>query len=574
MAENEIVVKTFEKIKVEFDQKLADFESIITNRKEGGAFDLYIRVACLMLGDAYQVLNDSIKQVFPSLATGNWLDLHAEAVALSRLSAQKALKEFICKRDTDSGVLQIPVNDILKTPVLPTRGQLRWFSSFSDTVDLTGTADDTSDKLIDNGTDFVQEGVEVGYYVFNQTDGSFGRITEVEVHKLTAKLHGGTANSWTVGDNYKTQKPSTIAGEFTTRSAAATSADPLGQVLTDTGANFLNESTLQLGQKIFNIDDESKGTITAITATQITAQLIKEDGSNGSWSIGDEYKIQSDLEITIRAEADEGGTEYNNMELLLQRPDEEIQMEIETGFTGVDEVYSTGSDIVAGTDSETDVELRERILGQWLALARGATKGAYRQFAINSSPTIFDANVYKGTGGATDVEIVLSGVAGSRDVSDQLGIKVDASDNFDSLYTDDGTATGIPMILGITVHEYIRKRAPLTDFIILKSVTEQSQNIEMNVKVAEGFDFKTEVKPLLETRLRALFLPEKTVNDVEIVKVGEDLLFSKVTKVVNNTAGVADWVFVTPDPSVNDGNIEIDDDKVFSYGTITIGELT
>ena len=568
---NEIVIKTFEDVLVEFDQKLTDFGSIITNRQAGGAFDLYIRIACLMLADAYAILDLSLQQVFPSTATGDWLDLHAQAVALTRLTAQKALKEFICKRDTDGGVVQIPVGDILKTPVLPARGQLRWFSKAGSVVDLTGTTTSASDDLIDSSADFILDGVEVGSYLFNQTDGSFGVITEVQKTRLVAKLQDGTANTWAVSDSYKTQKPSSVAGEFTTRSATATSADPTGATLTDSGATFVSNSTLKLGQVIYNITDGSSGIVTAFTETTIDAQLT--GGTNNDWEIGDDYKLQTDLQITITCEADEGGTEYNQMELLLGRPEEEVEMEIETGFTGVDNVYSTGDDLVAGTDDETDVELRERIAGQWKALARGATKEAYEQFAINSSPTIFDANVFKGTG-ATDVKIVLSGVAGSRDIADQIGIKVDTSNNFDSLYTDDGTLTGIPRPLGITCHEYIRSRAPLTDIIFLESVTEQKQDIEVNVKVADGFDFETEVKPELQKRLRALFLVEKSVKDVQIVRVGEDLLFSKVTKIVNNTAGVADWVFVTPDPATNDGNIDIDDDKVFSLGAITIGEIT
>ncbi len=531
----------------------------------------------LMLADAYVVLDKSLNQVFPSLATGDWLDLHAEAVALERSLGSKAIKEFICRRDTDGGVVQIPVGDILKTPVLPARGQLRWFSYHTELVDLTGTAtanDPTGEEMEDTATDFVQEGVEVGSYLFNTTDGSFGVITEVKQHKLVAKLEGGTANTWSVGDAYKTEKPSNVAGEFTSRSASATSADPSGAVLTDTGAAFVTNNEVQLGQKLHNIDDDSVGIVTAFTETTITAQLIKNDGSgNGSWTIGDEYKLQSDLEITIRCIADEIGTEYNQMELLLGKAEQEVEVEIESGFTGVDNVFSTGFDLIAGSDIETDDELRLRIKGRWQELARGATKNSYINFAKNSSPTVFDANVYGGTG-ETDVEIVVSGVAGSRDLTDQIGQKVFPTNNFDSLYTDNGTPSGIPRPLGIKIHQYIRDRAPLTDFIIIKSVTEQSQDLEVDIWLEDGFDFEVDIKPLLQKRLRALFLVEKTVKDVEIMNVGERLLLSKLNGIMDRTAGVKDYTWQTPDPATNDGNIEIDPDKVFSLGTITINEKT
>jgi len=567
---NEIKVLSFEEVLAEYNAKLIEYNSLIQNRQTGGAYDLQVRIDSLMLADAYAVLLTSMDQIFVQSATGEWLDLHAQNVNLQRLEASKTQKEFILRRDTDGGVVQIPVGDVLKTPVLPTRGQLRFFSVFTGYVDLTGNADATGASLIDNSQDFVQDGVEVGTYIFNQTDSSYGIIKEVNQTELVVDLAGGTLNSWTAGDAYKTQKPSSVSGEFTTRSKTATAGDPTGAVLTDTTVDFTVDPTIQLGQKIFNVDDGSVGTITVITANTVSAQLT--GGTNNTWTIGDDYKLQTDLEIIIISEAEDGGTDFNSMELLLGRDGQEVAMEIESGFTGVDSVTSTGDDLVAGTNDEEDPELRQRIYGQWNALARGATKSAYEQFAINSSPTIFDANAYKGTQD-TDVKIVLSGVAGSRDVTSQIGIKVNTTDNFDSLYTDDGLIGGVPRPLGIAVHEYIRSRCPLTDIIFLSSVTEQAQNIDVDITVLDGFDFETEVKPNLLTRLRALFLPERTVKDVEIMKVGEDLLFSKLTKIINSTAGIADFAFNTPDAGVNDGNTTITDEKVFTLGTITIGKI-
>lgn len=569
MPSTEIVIRKFEEIMSDFNAKLTELGSQITNRGNGGAFDLQIRTLCLMVADAYVVLQESIKQIFPSTASGQFVDLHAGAVGLDRELATKTTKEFICRRDSDGGVLQIPVGDVLKSPVLPARGELRFASIAQTLVDFTGTAESTGFMLVDNVNNFIADGVTVGTFIFNLTDGSFGKIESVAEHEIFVTLKGGTNNIWTTGDSYKSQKPSLVAAEFTSRSNTATLQDLTGAVLTDATADFLNEATLQLGQKFFNVTAKSQGTITAISATTISAQLI--GGDRATWEIGDEYKLQSDLEIIVRTAATDEGTEYNNIELLLNRKGEEVEFGIESGFTGVDHVFTNGEDLIAGTDDETDADLKIRIANRWKELARGSTREAYMNFARTSSPAVFDANVYHGIL-PTDVIIVLSGVAGSRDLTEQIGVKVDDNDNFDSLYTDDGTAGGIPRILGITVHDYIRARAPMTDFIFLKSVSEVAYDVELSISVLDGFEFET-VKVELLKRLRALFLVEKSVKDVEIMKVGEALLFSKLTKLLAGTGGVKDFKFVSPNPATNHGDTTIDEDKVFSMGQITIAEI-
>lgn len=563
-------IKKFEDLLSDFNSRLTSYGSQITNRQEGGAFDLTIRVECLQVADAYALMEQSLPQVFPVLATETFLDYHGESVGLTREAPQKTQKEFILTRDSDSGVVQIPVGDTLKTPVLPSRGQLRFIAIPVEEVDLTGTATASAAYLEDSAADFITDGVKLGSYLFNVTDGSYGSITAIEKTKLTAELKGGSTNLFASGDSYKTTKPSSYAGEFTTRSATATTGST-GETLKDSNVtDFTALKYLQLGQKVYNITDGSSGNIIQILTDQVVCDALT-GGTNNYWTSGDEYKFQTDFQITVLTEARFEGTEPNNMEEILGRAGEQVECEADSGFTGVDHILSTGEDYSAGTDLETDKDFRTRILNRWKELARGSTRDAYRNFARSSSPVIFDANPYKGTG-ATDVNIVLSGVPGSRNISSMLGIKVNPNDNFDSLYTDDGTSGGLPMVLGITVHEYIRARAPLTDIIYLSSVESEQFNAEIKITVIDGFVFEA-VKQELLKRFRALFLVEKSVKDVETIKVGETLLFSRLSRLVANTAGVADFHFISPDPNVNFGDTIIAENKVFTMGTISIEEI-
>lgn len=496
---NEITILTFEQIKTQIEARLVSAGSIITNRDEGGAFDLLIRITSLMIADAYAILDDSIDQVFTSKATGTFLDEHGASVGLTRGVATKATKEFKLTRLITTGVLQVAIADIIKTPVLPERGSLRWFSIL---------------------------------------------------------------NPLTPG----------FAGEF---------------------------------------------------------------------AIGIS-------EITVTFEADDAGTEFNNMEDLLGVSGQAVTMTIETGLSGVDTVKSTGEDLKPGTDNETDIDFSVRIIGRWAELARGATKLSYINFAKNSSERVFDANVEDVRINPTDVTIVLSGPPGSRSLSLNIGVNAESSDNFNPDYTTDGfktkqagthdgapnaailtdttasfivsgveigdliknltdgsqatiTAVGATTITGVLsggteddwdvsdayeidravgptnpslklgndIHDFIREKAPLTDFIFLKSVTEVAQNLDVDISVLDGFDLAT-VQTSVTTRLRALFVVEKTVLDVTILKVGEDLLFSSLCKIVANTSGVKNFTFNTPAAGVD---ISVDDDKVLGLGTITVGEI-
>jgi uncharacterized phage protein gp47/JayE len=417
-----IVQKTFEETLAEFNGKLTSFGSQITNRLEGGAYDLLIRTFCLMLADAYKINYDSVTSIgFVSRASGAWLDLHAEAVGLTRHPASKAQKEFVVSvTDAVTGTpLQIEIGGILKTPVLPNRGTLRWIA-------------------IQSSNPAIAEG---------------------------------------------------YAGQ------------------------------IEVGQK----------------------------------------------STTIICEADDTGSSFNSMETLLDV--DYVEMTIEQGFDNIDLVMSNGNDLLAGAEIESDEELRERTISRWAEIARGATRKAYINFAKDADPRVDSANAFKGTG-ATDVKIVLGGPPGARSVLSQLGIKVYSDNNFDSLYTVEGTAEGTACPLSIAVHEYIRERAPLTDFIYLESATETEVDIDVDIQAAEGFDIE-ELKTLVTTRLRALFRIEEGVSDVAPLEVGEALKFSTITRILNDTPGVYDFIINTPDQNGYAAN----DLVAYTDGTITVGEI-
>jgi len=67
-------------------------------------------------------------------------------------------------------------------------------------------------------------------------------------------------------------------------------------IMTDSIAAFATDGTL-IGQTIYNVTDGSSGTITAATATAITATL--SGGSNNAWVLGDSYTISLTNNIHI-----------------------------------------------------------------------------------------------------------------------------------------------------------------------------------------------------------------------------------------------------------------------------------
>ena len=76
--------------------------------------------------------------------------------------------------------------------------------------------------------------------------------------------------------------PSVEAGQ-------ATSADGLGQTLTDTSGTFL--TTVRPGFTVVNFDDQSIAAVISITSDTVLIHSALQDGSANDWGISDYYKI-------------------------------------------------------------------------------------------------------------------------------------------------------------------------------------------------------------------------------------------------------------------------------------------
>lgn len=71
---------------------------------------------------------------------------------------------------------------------------------------------------------------------------------------------------------------------------SATSADPLGKTLTDTGATFQSDG-VQAGALIINFTDKSVAAVIRIVDENTIIHTPLADGSDDQWEIGDAYKI-------------------------------------------------------------------------------------------------------------------------------------------------------------------------------------------------------------------------------------------------------------------------------------------
>jgi len=168
------------------------------------------------------------------------------------------------------------------------------------------------------------------------------------------------------------------------------------------------------------------------------------------------------------------------------------------------------------------------------------------------------------TGVTSETELAMSLSGGTED-------DWDAADLYE---VDRSTGSVNPRVeLGNTIHNFIRERIPLTDNLFLTTVLETARPLEVNILLAEGFTDLVAVKALVTARLRALFLIEQDVIDVTVLNVGEELLFSRLCRILSDTPGVGDFTFIDPSPSVNNGNTAVNTNEVLILSTITIGDL-
>jgi len=118
----------------------------------------------------------------------------------------------------------------------------------------------------------------VGGNIVNSTDGSSGTITANTATTITAVLSGGTENDWDVSDAYSI-------------SVNAQSES----ILTDTTASWTTNAFV--GDNLVNDTDGSSGTITANTATTITATLV--GGTDNDWDYNDSYIVETTEDTSI-----------------------------------------------------------------------------------------------------------------------------------------------------------------------------------------------------------------------------------------------------------------------------------
>ncbi|MCG6944769.1 MAG: hypothetical protein LJE87_05430, partial [Deltaproteobacteria bacterium] len=76
------------------------------------------------------------------------------------------------------------------------------------TVEVAGshTGSDDASFLTDENADFVNDGIQANDFIFNTSDGSYGKVTGVSATTITATLIGGSDNDWDTDDGYTTSK--------------------------------------------------------------------------------------------------------------------------------------------------------------------------------------------------------------------------------------------------------------------------------------------------------------------------------------------------------------------------------
>lgn len=212
-----------------------------------------------------------------------------------------------------------------------------------------------SADLIDSTTDFVQFGVQVGDRVVNTTDNCSGYVSSIstttnpnDTLSFSSGLSGGSDDDFDTGDGYSvktrsrrgqhdgannlsyasdasydysalgvypgdlieniTDDSSGIVERLSTNGASVYLQEPLSegtdndfdtndyfvirlnQRVIDTTINFLEEG-VKPGDRVTNIDDGSRGVVTAVFPTTLTLDRLS-GGTDNRWTDGDEYSIE------------------------------------------------------------------------------------------------------------------------------------------------------------------------------------------------------------------------------------------------------------------------------------------
>jgi hypothetical protein len=111
---------------------------------------------------------------------------------------------FTLRSRSQNRLLNFAVPVLNGTPILQANAEQELYFLLAQYYKSTGTHTGANNQatLTDASADFVNEGVEIGMEIVNETDNSRGEITGVTVTTITVTLLGGTDNDWDTNDVY------------------------------------------------------------------------------------------------------------------------------------------------------------------------------------------------------------------------------------------------------------------------------------------------------------------------------------------------------------------------------------
>ncbi len=132
-------LKSLETLLKEFFDRFRAAGGKVTNLNPGGVLRTLAESSLAPVAEQYDLLEKVIPQGFAAYATGQWLDLKAQEVGLTRLEAKKTKGVVTVTRQDTSSPLLIPAGTVVKTEPGPDGESLRYFVT-SDVVLPAGQA--------------------------------------------------------------------------------------------------------------------------------------------------------------------------------------------------------------------------------------------------------------------------------------------------------------------------------------------------------------------------------------------------------------------------------------------------
>ena len=115
MPKDNFMIKTQEEISQEIIKKTSTAIPQITNYRTGGVFRTFIEVVASFLEKFYKELDELLPNRFLQTATGEYLDLKAEELSLTRLPATKTRGYVLVSRGSTNSAVTIPKDKIIAT---------------------------------------------------------------------------------------------------------------------------------------------------------------------------------------------------------------------------------------------------------------------------------------------------------------------------------------------------------------------------------------------------------------------------------------------------------------------------